>query len=152
MRTILPLLGLAFLARAGDAQGPVDPGPINQSVREVVATMKAAAEHKDWKTLQSYFPPNTPWIAQVERLVTGPQGGSTVSFWEAASRAELDRLVIQLVASDIAAIQLPFTVKGTTGMWGAVLIHSGEGWRLHCTIEAFGSEVRAQPGCFLPRT
>ena len=153
MRVIPLLFGLALIGpRPAGAQGSADPALITEAVREAVTTIRSATERKDWSALEPFFPANTQWSRQIADLVTRAPVGSFVSFWKAEARAELAKLVVQVVASDIAAVQLPFTVGGVSGIWGAVLIRSGDQWRLHCATEAYGYAGRAPPGCVFPAT
>ncbi|MGH7674881.1 MAG: hypothetical protein ACREMV_06365 [Gemmatimonadales bacterium] len=116
-------------------------------IRNLVYTMRDAATRGAWSEMEKYFPLDTGGVrGQAHRAVSGSIEAGGLSFWLRSAEVALDEMRVDVVAPDIVAVAVPFTVEGGTATWGAVFTHKPQGWVVHCTTEQY-PRADLRPGC-----
>lgn len=115
-------------------------------VQQLVVSLERAAVQGDWESVRPFLPADGAMTARIEEVVTGPPGGTGLSFWASNAVPDFGRLVVTPFASDLVAISVPFTQVGSEGTFGAVFERKAGTWQLRCFQEAFGY-TPSRPGC-----
>jgi hypothetical protein len=137
-------LALICLPHPVYSQG--EPSGVEQSVRQLVVDMRAAAEAGNWPELEPYFPTTGAWAKDVESLVTGKRQSGRAVFWHKHANVDLDELEVVAVRADSVLTGVEFVYAGEPIYWGATFVLRDGEWRLHCAAYGYG-EGPFGPGC-----
>ena len=132
-----------LLPPAGQAQRRAEIDSIIDTVRTLLHTVRQATDDGDWDRMKSYF--SSGLASSVEGQVIGAHSPRAVSFWQPRTRLPYGDFTIEMVANDIAAVGVNFSVGESIGTWGALLIYDSGSWRFHCYRETFGQWENPPP-------